>query len=61
MKSILITDSFRRILKKCRKHFKEQDIVLNLKEFFRIGFRKGESRLQTIISEDVTIEITEKI
>jgi len=57
MKRILITDSFRRILKKHRKHFKEQDIVLNLKEFVRIGFRKGESRLRTLISEDVTIEI----
>ncbi|RLC19587.1 MAG: hypothetical protein DRI57_06825 [Deltaproteobacteria bacterium] len=57
MRRILITDSFRRILKKYRKHFKEQDIVLNLKEFVRIGFRKGESRLKTVISEDVTIEI----
>jgi len=26
MKRILITDSFRRILKKHRKHFEEQDI-----------------------------------
>ena len=57
MRRILITDSFRRILKKCRKHFKEQDIVLNLKEFVRIGFRKGESRLKTLVSEDITIEI----
>ena len=31
--------------------------MLNLKEFVRIGFRKGESRLKTVISEDVTIEI----
>ncbi len=57
MKRILITDSFRRILKKYRKHFKEQDIVPNLRESVRIGFRKGESRLKTLISEDVTIEI----
>lgn len=57
MKRILITDSFRKILKKYKKHFKEEDIVLNLKEFVRIGFRKGESRLKTLISEDVTIEI----
>ena len=57
MKHILITDSFRNILKKYSKHFKEQDIVLNLKEFFRIGFRKGESRLKTVTSEDATIEI----
>jgi len=57
MKRVLITDSFRRILKKSRKHFKEQDIVLNLKEFVRIGFRKGESRLKTVITEDITIEI----
>ena len=57
MKRILITDSFRRILKKHRKHFKEQNIVLNLREFVRIGFRKGESRLKTLISEGVTIEI----
>ncbi len=57
MKRIFITDSFRRILKKYRKHFKEQDIVPNLRESVRIGFRKGESRLKTLISEDVTIEI----
>lgn len=57
MKRILITDSFYRILKKYRKHFNKQDIVLNLKKFVRIGFRKGESRLKTLISEDVTIDI----
>jgi len=57
MKRILITDSFRKILKKCSKHFKEQDIVLNLKEFVRIGFRKGESSLKTLIAENITIEI----
>jgi len=57
MRHILITDSFHSILKKYRKHFREQDIILNLREFVRIGFRKGESRLKTFISEDVTIEI----
>ena len=57
MKHILITDSFHKILKKYRKHFNEQDVVLNLKEFVRIGFRKGESKLKTVISEDVTIKI----
>lgn len=57
MKYIFITESFRMILKKHRKHFREEDIVLNLKEFVRIGFRKGESRLKTVISENITIEI----
>ncbi len=31
--------------------------MLNLKEFVHVGFRKGESRLRTIVLEDVTIEI----
>ncbi|MDM8542882.1 hypothetical protein QUF90_17540 [Desulfococcaceae bacterium HSG9] len=31
--------------------------MLNLKEFVRIGFRKGEGRLKILISEDVVIEI----
>lgn len=57
MKRILITESFRKILKKYRKHFDEENIVLNVKEFARIGFGKGESKLKTVISGDVTIEI----
>jgi len=57
MKCILITDSFRKMLKKYRKHFNEDDIVFNMKAFIRIGFRKGESRLRTLILGEVTIEI----
>ncbi len=57
MKRILITGSFRKFLKKFGKHFTEQDILNNLKEFVRLGFRKGESKLSTETFGDVTIEI----
>lgn len=57
MKRILITGYFRKLLKKLRKHFDEQDITDDIKEFVRIGFRKGESRLTTEIFGDVTVEI----
>ncbi|QTA83239.1 Uncharacterized protein dnl_56340 [Desulfonema limicola] len=45
MKRILITKNFRKILKKYRKHFDEHDILDNIQEFIRMGFRKGETRL----------------
>ena len=57
MKRILVSNSFRRYLKKLRKHFSEPDIIENIKEFVRLGFRKGESRLTTEIFGDRTIEI----
>ncbi len=57
MKRILITDSFLKILRKYRRNFNEEDVVINVKEFVRIGFRKGESKLKTVISGDVTTDI----
>jgi hypothetical protein len=57
MKRILITDSFLKILRKYRRNFNEEDVVINVKEFIRIGFRKGESKLKTVILGDVTIDI----
>ena len=44
-KQILITASFRKRLKKLRRQFSEDDVVDNIKEFIRLGLRKGESLL----------------
>ncbi len=57
MKRILITQYFHKLLKKLKKHFDEQDILEDIKEFVRIGFRKGESRLTTEVFGDITAEI----
>jgi len=42
MKYILITDRFRRQLKKIRRHIKEQDVVSDVKRFMQKGLAKGE-------------------
>ncbi|MBF0099476.1 MAG: hypothetical protein HQK77_01065 [Desulfobacterales bacterium] len=57
MKKILITQYFRKVLKKFKNHFNEQDIVSNIKEFMRIGFRKGEAKLTTELFDNITVEI----
>lgn len=44
-KQIFITASFRKRLKKLRRQFSEDDVVDNIKEFIRLGLRKGESLL----------------
>ncbi|MDI6792812.1 MAG: hypothetical protein QME81_08110 [bacterium] len=56
-KHILITHSFQKYLKRLRRHFTEQDIRDNIKEFVRIGLRKGESKLTTSTFGDVNIVI----
>lgn len=57
MKELLITQSFQKNLKKYKKHFSEQDIKNNIREFVRLGLRKGESELKTKAFGDVTIVI----
>ncbi|MEA3416343.1 MAG: hypothetical protein U9R02_09350 [Thermodesulfobacteriota bacterium] len=57
MKQIVITHSFQKNLKKLRRHFTEQDVQNNIKEFVRIGLRKGESKLKTETFGNVTIVI----
>ena len=57
MKRILITQNFRNILKKLKKHFNEQDNLDDIKEFIRIGLRKGEAKLTTEVFGNVTVEI----
>lgn len=56
-KSLVMTHSFQKYLKKVRRHFSEEDIHANLKEFLRLGFRKGESTLKTIKYGTLTIKI----
>lgn len=55
MKQIVITHSFQKYLKRLNKHFSEQDIINDLKEFARLGFRKGETTLKALTFGDVTI------
>lgn len=57
MKKLLITRSFQKNLKKYRKHFNEEDIINNVREFVRLGLRKGESKLRTEKLENITIVI----
>lgn len=57
MKQILITDSFQKRLKRLRRHFTEQDVVENIKEFARLGLRKGESTLTAETFGDISIVI----
>jgi len=57
MKQILMTQSFRKFLKKLRKHFSEQDIIDNIKEFICIGLRKGETKLATEVFGNISVEI----
>ena len=57
MSSIIITESFRKILKKYRKHFDEKNVAENVREFIRLGYRKGESKLATKNFGDVNIDI----
>jgi|GEM_PF-1954320 len=56
-KHLLLTLSFQKYLKKVRRHFSEEDIQTNLKEFLRIGFRKGENTLKTIKYGNLTIKV----
>jgi len=55
-KQILITESFRKRLKKLRRHFSEDDIIDNIKAFIRLGLRKGESTLTSELFGGVTFE-----
>jgi len=57
MKRILITESFRKNLNKLKKHFKEQDVLEDVKKFVQIGFRKGETKLTTETFDNITIDI----
>jgi hypothetical protein len=57
MKKVIFTLSFRKYIKKVKKHFNEQNILENIKEFIRLGFRKGESKLTTVVFNDITIDI----
>jgi hypothetical protein len=57
MSSIIFTDSFRKNLKKFRKNFNEHHISENIREFIRLGYRKGESKLATKNFGDVNIDI----
>ena len=57
MKYILITDRFRRQLKKIRRHIKEQDVVSDVKRFMQKGLAKGETYLETYVVSDLQLEV----
>jgi hypothetical protein len=45
MKYIIITDSFKKQLKKFRRYFDEKDFVLDVKKYVLEGLRNGETKL----------------
>ncbi|MBC8444197.1 hypothetical protein H8D83_01285 [Candidatus Woesearchaeota archaeon] len=46
MEYIIITESFRKTLKKFKKYFHEKDIVFDIKRLIEKGFGKGETKLK---------------
>jgi len=57
MKYILITDRFRRQLKKLRHYLTEQDVVSDVKRFLQRGLAKGETYLETHAVFDLQMEV----
>jgi len=54
---ILVTQTFQKNLRKLRRHLSEEDIRNDIREFIRVGLRKGESRLKTLSFDNITIVI----
>jgi len=48
-KHILISRIFQKNLRKLRRHFSEEDIKDDIKEFVRAGFRKGGKQIENIL------------
>ena len=57
MKRILITQYFKKSLKKLKNHFDEQDVLEDIQGFVNTGLRKGESRLTIEEFGNITVEI----
>ncbi len=56
-KQIIITNSFRRRLRRLRRHFSEKSIIDDVRRFSSSGFGKGECELKKEIINDVVISI----
>lgn len=46
MKYILITRTFRKVLKKYKRYLQEKDVVFDVKSFINSGLRKGDTHLK---------------
>ena len=57
MKYILITNRFRRQLKKLKRYLTEEDVVRDVKRFLLKGQRKGETYLKTHTVFDLQLEV----
>jgi hypothetical protein len=57
MKYILITNQFRRQIKKFRRYLKEQDIVDDVKRFIQRGLTKGEAYLRVYTVLTINMEV----
>ncbi len=57
MKYILVTNRFRRQLKKLKRYLSEQDVVRDIKRFLLKGLTKGETYLQAHTICDLHLEI----
>ena len=56
-KRIILTISFVKYLNKLKKHFSQNDIINSIKNFYRVGLRKGETKLHTSVFDNVIIDI----
>ncbi len=57
MKYILVTDRFRRQLKKIRRYVTERNVVSDVKRFVQRGLAKGETYLETYEVSDLQLEV----
>ncbi len=57
MKFILITNRFRRQLKKLKRNITEQDIVADIRQFIHNGLAKGETYLEAYTVLKIHMEV----
>ena len=57
MKYIIITNSFKKNLRKLRKYFSEQDIINDIKNFSSRGLRKNETFLKSVVLYEKKLSI----
>lgn len=57
MKYIVITDTFRRQLKRMKRYLSETDVVYDVKRFIQKGLSKGETFLETHTSQTVRMTV----
>lgn len=57
MKRIIVTETFRKQLKKLKKYIKEKDIIEDVTKFIQSGTGKGETYLTPFTAYEIEIEM----